>query len=193
MKNNLSKGMFKSFKKDLAFRYGADAAEKIWERANEENVRLEAAEPDADRPSRSYVFPVVALYRATEQYAPGEALAMMRAGGTRMGLKLKKTFRGITALPGIPTLTWKNMDKIAAKLSEGYDVENFLVEKDKCFMDIVACPLHDKAKALGSPEAVQMICCMDKEYMNGFRGIAYKRTKSVAEGDDCCDYRLTRQ
>jgi hypothetical protein len=37
-----------------------------------------------------------------------------------------------------------------------------------------------------------MICCMDKEYMNGFRGVGYKRTKSVAEGDDCCDYRLTR-
>lgn len=31
---------------------------------------------------------------------------------------------------------------------------------------------------------------MDKEYMTGFRGIDYKRTKSVAEGDECCDYRL---
>ena len=29
-------------------------------------------------------------------------------------------------------------------------------------------------------------------YMNGFRGVDYKRTKSVAEGDDCCDYRLTK-
>lgn len=35
-----------------------------------------------------------------------------------------------------------------------------------------------------------MICCMDKEYMTGFRGIDYKRTKSVAEGNECCDYRL---
>ena len=26
--------------------------------------------------------------------------------------------------------------------------------------------------------------------MTGFRGIDYKRTKSVAEGDECCDYRL---
>ncbi len=31
---------------------------------------------------------------------------------------------------------------------------------------------------------------MDKEYMTGFRGIDYQRTKSVAEGDSCCDYRL---
>ena len=57
-------------------------------------------------------------------------------------------------------------------------------------MDVVSCPLYEKAKELGTPEAVQMICCMDKEYMNGFRGIDYTRTKSVAEGDDCCDYRL---
>ena len=35
-----------------------------------------------------------------------------------------------------------------------------------------------------------MICCMDKQYMTGFRGVKYTRTKSVAEGDDCCDYRL---
>ncbi len=59
-------------------------------------------------------------------------------------------------------------------------------------MDITGCPLYDKAKELGTPEAAQMICCLDKEYMKGFRGIDYKRTKSVAEGDDCCDYRLTK-
>ena len=59
-------------------------------------------------------------------------------------------------------------------------------------MDVKSCPLYDKACELGTPEAVQMICCMDKEYMNGFRGVKYKRTKSVAEGDDCCDYRLKK-
>ncbi len=138
------------------------------------------------------MFPVVSIYRAIEKHAPGEALETTREIGTKIGLQLKKKFGRITALPGIPTLMWKNMDKIAAKLSDGYDIQNLLVEKDKCFMDVTACPLYDKAKALGTPEAVQMICCMDKEYMNGFRGVDYKRTKSVAEGDDCCDYRLTK-
>lgn len=138
------------------------------------------------------MFPAVSIYRAIEHYAPGEALGVMRSYGTKMGLKLKKMFGRITSLPGMPALMWKNMDKIAAKMSSGYDVKNLRVEKDKCYMDVVACPLYDKAKALGAPEAVQMICCMDKEYMTGFRGVDYKRTKSVAEGDDCCDYRLTK-
>ena len=84
------------------------------------------------------------------------------------------------------------MDRIAAKLSDGYEIKNLKVTKEQCFMDVVSCPLYDKARELGTPEAVQMICCMDKEYMSGFRGVDYKRTKSVAEGDDCCDYRLTK-
>ena len=70
--------------------------------------------------------------------------------------------------------------------SEYHKLETYEPDADK------ACPLYDKAKELGTPEAVQMICCMDKEYMNGFRGVDYQRTKSVAEGDDCCDYRLDK-
>ena len=84
------------------------------------------------------------------------------------------------------------MDRIAAKMSDGYEIENLLVTEDKCFMDVVSCPLYDKALELGTPNAIPIICGMDKEYMNGFRGVDYKRTKSVAEGDDCCDYRLKK-
>ncbi len=40
------------------------------------------------------------------------------------------------------------------------------------------------------PEVCQTICSMDKVYMTGFKHIQYRRTRSVAEGDDCCDYRL---
>ena len=192
MKNYLNKSTFKGIKSELAEKYGIGKSDEIWKYANSEYHKLETDEPDADKTSRSYVFPAVSIYRAIEHYAPGEALGVMRLYGTKMGLKLKKLFGRITSLPGMPALMWKNMDKIAAKMSSGYDVKNLLVEKDKCYMDVVACPLYDKAKELGTPEAVQMICCMDKEYMNGFRGVDYQRTKSVAEGDDCCDYRLDK-
>ena len=192
MKNYLNKSTFKGIKSELTLKYGVSKSDEIWKYANSEYHKIEIDEPDADKTSRSYVFPAVSIYRAIEHYAPGEALGIMRSYGTKTGLKLKKMFGRITSLPGMPALMWKNMDKIAAKMSSGYDVKNLWVEKDKCYMDVVACPLYDKAKALGAPEAVQMICCMDKEYMNGFRGVDYKRTKSVAEGDDCCDYRLNR-
>ena len=182
--------VFKKMQDHSAETFGKEKAAAIMQYANTELQTLEASEPDADKTSRLFVFPAVALYRAVEHFAPGKALEVTRSYGTKTGVRMQKLFRRITALPGIPTLMWKNMDKIADKMSSGYECENVVVTDHLCSLDVKSCPLYDKAKNLGTPEAVQMICCMDKEYMNGFRGIAYTRTKSVAEGDDCCDYRL---
>ena len=182
--------IYKSFYKDLMERYGSEKAAAIWQYADEELEKLTSAHKDADRNSLTFVFPAAALYRAVEHFAPGEALSVTREYGTRTGIRLRNIIRKVTALPGIPDLMWKNMDKIAAKMSDGYDCENLVLEEHLCSLDVKRCPLYDKAKEIGTPEAVQMICCMDKEYMTGFRGIDYMRTKSVAEGDECCDYRL---
>ena len=182
--------VFKKFKNELEAKYGPKKAAAIWRYAGHVLQKLEAAEPDTDKNSRSFVFPAVALYRAVRHYAPDEALAVTRAYGTKTGIRMRNIFRKVTALPGVPTLMWNNMDKIAAKMSSGYECRDVVVTEHLCSLDVTGCPLYDKAKALGTPEAVQMICCMDKEYMTGFRGVKYTRTKSVAEGDDCCDYRL---
>ncbi len=193
MSNTLKKSfVFKHFYSEVTEKYGKAKAKDIWNYAESEFVRLKNSEPYADKGSVSYVFPAVALYRSVEHFYPEEALVITRGFGTKMGLRLKGIFSRITALPGIPSLMWKRMDSIAAKLSDGYEIVNLKVTNEQCFMDVVSCPLYDKARELGTPEAIQMICCMDKEYMNGFRGVDYKRTKSVAEGDDCCDYRLTK-
>ncbi len=181
---------FKKIRSDLTERYGKDKAAAIWKDASLEFQALADAEPDTDKNSKTYVFPAVAIYRAVYKHDPDNALEVVRAYGTKTGLWLKGILEIITALPGVPTFMWKNMDKIAQKMSDGYECRDVNVTEHLCIMDIVSCPLYDKAKELGTPEAVQMICCMDKEYMTGFRGIDYKRTKSVAEGDDCCDYRL---
>ncbi len=187
----LDKSMFfKKIRRELIERYGKDEAAAIWKDAVLEFQALENDEPDADKSSKTYVFPAVAIYRAVYKHDPDNALEVVRDYGTKTGLWLKGIFGIITALPGVPTLMWKNMDKIAQKMSDGYGCRNVNVTEHLCSMDIISCPLYDKAKELGTPEAVQMICCMDKVYMTGFRGIDYKRTKSLAEGDDCCDYRL---
>ncbi len=182
--------VYKNMRKDLTKKYGEKKAAAMWQYAERELEKLEAAEPDADKTVKSFLMPAVSLYRAIEHYAPGEALGVTRSYGKKTGIRFKNIFRKITALPGIPTLMWKNMDKLAAKMSSGYKTRNVVVTGSICSMDVIGCPLYDKAKELGTPEAAQMICCMDKEYMTGFRGIDYKRTKSVAEGDECCDYRL---
>ena len=54
--------VFKGFRKDLEEKYGREKAGAIWQYANRELQKLEAAEPVADKTSRSFVFPVVALF-----------------------------------------------------------------------------------------------------------------------------------
>ena len=136
MKKSLNKNIiFKNFRKELIDKYGLQIAEDIWEYANEEYMKLLAEEPDAERYSKSYVFPAVAIYRAVEVYIPGEAITITRAFGTKTGLRLKKLFGRITTLPGIPKLMWLNMDKIAAKMSDGYEIENLYVDSSKCDTD----------------------------------------------------------
>ena len=58
-------------------------------------------------------------------------------------------------------------------------------------VDILSCPLHNAAVRIGIPQAALVVCAMDKAYMTGFKYIRYTRTLSVAEGADCCDYRLS--
>lgn len=80
----------------------------------------------------------------------------------------------------------KGMNSGHAKMAEW----GLAVTETTSQVDVLSCPLHDMAKKKGIPEVCQTICAMDKVYMTGFRRIQYRRTKSVAEGDDCCDYRL---
>jgi len=192
-KNKLSQSyVYKKFRKELVHRYGKEKAAAIWEEAGMKLRKFEMAETEADKTSEMFVFPAVALYQAIDHYAPGDALAVTRDYGTRFGQQVRRIFRIITAFPGVPALIWKHMDKLAGKMSDGYGTRNVVITTEQCAMDVISCPVCDMAKKLGTPEAAQMICCMDKVYMTGIRGMDYKRTKSLAEGNDCCDYRMKR-
>ena len=190
-KSKLDKSfVYKRFRKDLESRYGEKIAAEIWAEANAHIAELENSNPDAVKNDLSFVFPAVALYRAIEHHAPGEALEVTRAYGTKMGLRIRGILRKITALPGMPALVWKKMPAIAKKMSDGYETENLVVTDHLCSLHVTGCPMYDSAKKLGTPEAAQLVCCMDKEYMTGIRGVKYTRTKSLAEGDAYCDYLL---
>lgn len=136
------------------------------------------------------IFPAVALYRAIERNSPGDALVVTREYGTKAGKRLRNIIRRITLLPGFPLLIWKKMLAIAKKMTDGYKCEDVVVDKHHCSLRITGCPIYNRTIALGCPEAAQLICCLDKEYLNGFRGVEYTRNHSLAEGDAYCDYLL---
>lgn len=101
-----------------------------------------------------------------------------------------------TSIPGIPTLIWANFEKImkvAGSEKAGYKSVLYGKKGNEAGLDILSCPVVDALKEIGMPEVAPVMCAIDQVYSTGYRGIRFKRTKSVAEGDDCCDYRYYRQ
>lgn len=171
----------------------ADAA-KIWKEANKNLLELEGKHPDITGDNKMMILPSAALYLALQKFAPEQALPLMRSYGTKMGQKIAGVIHAATSIPGIPKLIWKNAPQLMRNSSspeKGYTRRIVSETADLVGVDILSCPLHDAAIKIGVPEAVLMVCAMDKAYMSGFRHIRYTRTTSVAEGAECCDYRLS--
>ena len=195
MKTISSSIIYKNLYKDLEAEFGYTEAHKIWALSERLNKYLYEKYSAEDRYGNAdMLFPAAAVLLALRKRQPDHpAMELLRAYGTKTGERLKKLIHTVTLLPGAPTLIWKNIDRISDFASSeklGYTRRGLEVTESTSQVDVLSCPLHEMAKKMGLPEVCQTICAMDKVYMTGFRHIQYRRTKSVAEGDDCCDYRL---
>jgi len=193
--SRLSKSfIYKGFIKELKEHYGNSQAKDIWEEADAYLRGFETVHRDIDSDSRMMILPAASLYIALHKRDPENALELLKNYGTRMGNKIAGIVHTVTSIPGVSGLIWKNAAKLMRSMSseqKGY-TRKIVSESDKLVaVDILSCPLHDAAVKIGIPEVAQVVCAMDKAYMTGFRHIKYTRTTSVAEGDSCCDYRLS--
>jgi len=192
--DKLSKSLiFKGFRKVLRAEFGEEKASQIWQEANAHLLELECKHPDITGDNKMIILPSAALYLALKKYAPEQALPLMRAYGTKMGERVAGIIHGITSVPGVSRLIWKNAPRLMRNSSspkKGYTRRIVSETNELVAVDILSCPLHDAAIKIGVPEAALMVCAMDKAYMTGFKYIRYTRTTSVAEGAECCDYRL---
>ena len=186
--------IFKGFRKMLNAEFGETEATKIWQEANLNLLKLESSHPDITGDSKMMILPSAALYLALRAHAPEQALPLMRSYGTKMGEKVAGIVHTITSIPGVSKLMWKNASRLMRNSSspeKGYTRRIVSETSELVGVDILSCPLHDAAVKIGVPEAVLLVCAMDKAYMSGFKHIRYTRTTSVGEGDKCCDYRLS--
>lgn len=186
--------IFKGFRKTLTAEFGEAEAAKIWQEANQNLLALESKHPDITGDNKMMILPSAALYLALHNHTPEQARPLMRSYGTKIGEKIAGIVHAITSIPGVSKLMWKNAPKLMRNSSspeKGYTRRILSETDDLVGVDILSCPLHDAAVKIGVPEAVLMVCAMDKAYMSGFKHIRYTRTTSVGEGDDCCDYRLS--
>lgn len=183
---------FKPFRKYLLRECGILEGCAIWEEAGQELGHMVAARPKLKEENGAMVAPIVALYKTIDAHGK-DAEGLLNSFGDQMGERFAKIVHGITSVPGVDKLLWKNVDKIMHVMSGpelGY-VRSIVSEPPKMFgVDILSCPYHELAKELGAEKAVLCICHMDKKYMQGFRHIRYERSTAVSEGAACCDYRL---
>lgn len=186
--------IYKGFRKTITAQFGETHTAEIWEKANSYLASLNTWASQMDSDSRMMILPAVALYKALYEYAPQQALPLLTGYGTKMGEKISRIVHCITSIPGVPRLLWKQMPKLMRTMSspdKGYTRRIVSESNELVGVDILSCPLHNWAVKIGVPEAALVVCAMDKAYMTGFKHIRYTRTTSVAEGAECCDYRLS--
>ena len=186
--------IYKGFRKTITAQFGETHTAEIWEKANSYLASMNTLASQMDSDSRMMILPAVALYKALYEYAPQQALPLLTNYGTKMGEKIARIVHGVTSIPGIPKLLWKAMPKLMRTMSspdKGYTRRIVSESNELVGVEILSCPLHNWAVKIGVPEAALVVCAMDKAYMTGFKHIRYTRTTSVAEGAECCDYRLS--
>ncbi len=187
-----TKWFYRGFRKQLLDAMPVQRAEKIWKQAGNEYERILSSHPGLKHHRGALVIPAVALYRSLERNNE-DAAHLLNRYGESMGKRLADTIRLLTGLPGIDRLIWRNMDRLMDRMSGvklGYQRKIVSEPPEMYGVDILSCPYHELAKALGAKDAVLCICHMDKEYSQGFRHIRYERNSSLAKGADACKYRL---
>ena len=183
---------YRGFRKQIRAELGRQRAEAVWREAGWEYARILTTDPALKRHKGAMTLPAVALYRAITEHG-GNAEALLNAYGDHMGRRFAGIVHGITSIPGVSRLIWRHVAGIMDSMSSeklGYRRRIVSEPPDLYGVDILSCPYHELAKALGNEKAVLCICHMDKAYMKGFRHIRYERTTAVSEGAVCCDYRL---
>ena len=186
--------IYRGFHKKLTAQYGTEKANAIWKDANNNLRDLKQTYPDITGDNKMMILPSAALYLSLEKHIPDDAITLLCTYGTHMGEKIAGIVHGITSIPGVSQLLWKNMPGLMRKMSSpemGYTRRIVSETSELVGVDILSCPLHNAAVRIGIPQAALVVCAMDKAYMTGFKYIRYTRTLSVAEGADCCDYRLS--
>lgn len=184
---------FKGFRKTLVSQFGEDLTTQIWAEANSALNQLQNQYRELDNDSRMMILPAAALLGALRKVAPDQALPLLTAYGRSIGEKIAGILHGFTSIPGVPELLWKHMPKLMRTMSspsKGYTRRIVSETGELVGVDILSCPLHNAALKIGIPEAALVVCAMDLSYMTGYKHIEYTRTTSVAEGAECCDYRL---
>lgn len=139
------------------------------------------------------LFPDIQLDVCSRMTKLIEEEGLLNGYGEAMGKRFARIIHALTSLPGADRFVWRHVESVMKKMSSeklGYRSRLVSEPPEMYGVDILSCPYHELARALGDERAVLCICHMDKEYSQGFRHIRYDRNSAVSEGARACEYRL---
>ena len=109
--------------------------------------------------------------------------------------KKEAYLRGKATSPDNPSDTIDRLLEDVKTWGNGGDMEITFIEKTKTTLifDVKKCPYHELYKKLGIERyGIAFSCCRDESFAIGLHEkLRLKRSKTLMNEDDCCDFRYT--
>lgn len=190
----------------IAAAFRKTAARRFSEKAGELNAAFDArlrviraenagATKEKQRHLEGQILPGIAAYETLQTVLPkDEALQTVHGYVEERAWKLKKMILAFLRLPGlyrrVPGMFCRETPKLFGETA-GFAAKEIQTSGGVWRIDMTRCPYHDTCVQYGCPELCPSFCDSDDITYNGMHPkLFWHRTKTLARGDDCCDFCL---
>ena len=183
-------------KKSLMEWFGAERGEALWQKAEAEyQTLLPLAEHESKSRKKNLVngiYPFAAVYRVllSENMSREDAMECMFAIMKQHTLAgNRKNYERMGKLPFFFPL-FRKMFTIGLS-GDSWQVEWISNDRKQFSYNIRKCLWHDACTELGCPELCRIFCRNDElNFTDVSKHLYFKRSKTLGEGQDCCDFRF---
>ncbi len=141
------------------------------------------------------LLPAVAVYRVMCTAIPRQqALEVVRTLIAERSARTGRLLRGLMKPPGFFRAAPWVIDQLLASAfhpDDGFQVRNYEVTGRKFYLDVLCCPCLEVCTDYGCPELCAAFCAgHDAAYGGLHPRLHWRIAKTLAAGDDCCDFGL---
>lgn len=185
----------------LEKQYGKSLADRISTDAWKRYAEICAENPDEPKKvhmhTRKRIYPACAAFDAMLKngFSRKETAEFLNGYYTKRAASVGEKIRKAMKIPGLYKLVPKFFAKMTASSfgeAAGFRAREYPAKKGEMRFDMLVCPYYDKCARYGCPEIVAGFCRADDVcYGNMHQKLKWGRTKTLGQGGDCCDFKLT--
>ena len=146
--------------------------------------------------TRDRIYPVISFYKAVMEITGSreDAYSLIADYFNHQAKDANESLRILCKIPFIYKIVPFVMSKIIRNVfgeKSGFDMIDYPSEKEKCHIDMTVCPYFSNCVKYGCPELGTAFCNSDDvSYGNMHPKLFWGRTKTLARGNECCDFIL---